>query len=133
MGALYAHPRIRCYVSLTRGEGFGLPTLEAAAAGVPIIATDWSAHTEYLNVGRWTKVPRAIVPVPKARIDGSIFIDGARWAEPDADAYKQRLLKMRDSYRTPKDWAAELSTKLLITHSESAIESAWSTAIAKWL
>lgn len=133
MGALYAHPRIRCYVSLTRGEGFGLPTLEAAAAGVPIIATDWSAHIEYLNAGRWTKVPRAIVPVPKARIDGSIFIDGARWAEPDADAYKQRLLKMRDSYRTPRDWATELSTKLLTTHSESAIESAWSAATARWL
>lgn len=133
MGALYSHPRIRCYVSLTRGEGFGLPTLEAAAAAVPVIATDWSAHVEYLNAGRWTRVPRAIVPVPKARIDGAIFVDGARWAEPDADAYKQRLLKMRDSYRTPKDWAVDLAAKLRITHSESAIERAWATATSRWM
>lgn len=33
------------------GEGFGLPILEAMAAGVPVIATDYSACTELL-VGR---------------------------------------------------------------------------------
>lgn len=37
------------FVLLTRGEGWGRPYLEAAAHGLPIVATDWSAHTEFLN------------------------------------------------------------------------------------
>lgn len=133
MGALYGHPRVRCYVSLTRGEGFGLPTLEAAACGLPVIATDWSAHVEYLNAGRWTRVSRTLSPVPKSRIDGSIFVDGARWAEPDADSYKQKLTKMRDSYRVPRDWAADLALKLRSTHCEEAIEARWSDVLRRWL
>ena len=133
MGALYKHPRIRCYVSLTRGEGFGLPTLEAAACGVPVIATDWSAHVEYLSVGKWTRVNKTLSAVPKSRVDGSIFVDGARWAEPDADSYRQKIVKMRDSYRVPHDWAADLASKLSVTHCEEAIEAAWSSAMQRWL
>src|ERR1044072_1386725 len=38
VAALYRHPKIKALVALTRGEGFGLPILEAAASGLPIIA-----------------------------------------------------------------------------------------------
>lgn len=133
MGALYAHPRVRCYVSLTRGEGFGLPTLEAAACAVPVIATEWSAHVEYLNSGKWTRIARTLVNVPKSRIDGSIFIEGARWAEPDANSFKQKIAKMRESYRVPKDWAIDLAARLRTTHSEHAVEDAWSAALRRWM
>ncbi len=47
MPALYrvAH----AYVSPTRGEGWGRPFMESMASGVPVIATRWSAHLEFLN------------------------------------------------------------------------------------
>lgn len=38
-----------CFVYPTQGEGFGLCPVEAMAVGLPVICTDWSGPTEYLN------------------------------------------------------------------------------------
>ncbi|MGH3468246.1 MAG: glycosyltransferase, partial [Thermocrispum sp.] len=71
------------YVSLHRSEGFGLTVAEAMARGIPVIATDYSATTEFFDdsVG-WT-VPYRLVPVGPGwepyQADG-------HWAEPDLDA-----------------------------------------------
>lgn len=47
MPALYT--AAHAYVAPTRGEGWGRPFMEAMASGVPVIATRWSAHLEYMN------------------------------------------------------------------------------------
>jgi len=127
MTSLYQSKSIKCLVSLTRGEGFGLPLLEAAASALPVIATDWSAHTEYLG-SRWTRVSKTLVEIPKSRVDNTIFVPGAKWAEADKASYGQRLLKTRDSYRVPKEWAIELQRSITQTHSQDAIERAWDAA-----
>lgn len=38
-----------CFVLPSRGEGFGLPYVEASLCGLPIIATNHSGHTMFLN------------------------------------------------------------------------------------
>ena len=38
-----------CYVSTSRGEGFGLTLLEAGACNIPIIAPNHSGFSEYMN------------------------------------------------------------------------------------
>lgn len=38
-----------CFVTATRGEGWGMPILEAMACGLPTIATNWSAQTDFMN------------------------------------------------------------------------------------
>lgn len=40
-----------CFVLVSRGEGLGLPFIEAMACGLPIISTNWSAPRDYLNEG----------------------------------------------------------------------------------
>ena len=40
-----------CYVHMSRGEGFSLTQIEAAACGVPVISTYHSGMTEYLHEG----------------------------------------------------------------------------------
>lgn len=37
------------FVLPTRGEGWGRPFMESMACGVPVIATNWSAHLAFLN------------------------------------------------------------------------------------
>ena len=34
----------------THGEGFGLPLYEGSSAGLPVIATDWSGHLDFLSM-----------------------------------------------------------------------------------
>jgi hypothetical protein len=50
MGAHYRE--FDCVVQPSRSEGFGLCPLEAMCAGVPVIATPWTGHEEYV-LGRF--------------------------------------------------------------------------------
>lgn len=46
---LYNCKKISCFLSGTRGEGWGLSFIESAVSGLPIIATNHSAYKEYLK------------------------------------------------------------------------------------
>ena len=49
MAALFRTKKVHGYVSATRGEGYGLPLIDAAAAGIPVVATNWSGHLDFLD------------------------------------------------------------------------------------
>jgi len=121
MNSLYNNPKVRALVSATRGEGFGLPLLEASVARLPVIATNWSAHTEFLNAGRWIKLDYDLVEIHESRHDNNIFVPGSRWAEVQEVSFKRALRKFRQSNAVPKKWANDLSETLKKTHSEKAV------------
>jgi glycosyltransferase involved in cell wall biosynthesis len=108
VASLLRSPTVKALVSLTRGEGYGLPLLESAAAGVPVIATGWSGHTDFLR-DRYVSVDYTLSEVHQSRIDEKIFMKGSKWAQPnEADARK----KIRKFYQKPsmaKHNAQELS------------------------
>jgi glycosyltransferase involved in cell wall biosynthesis len=121
MHALYRHPTVKCFLAPTRGEGFGLPILEAAVAGVPVIATNWSGHLDFMGRGKFIKLDYELKTIPDNRVDNAIFMKGARWAEVNEGDFKAKVKKIRDSWSIPRDWARELSEKLVQEYSFEAI------------
>jgi glycosyltransferase involved in cell wall biosynthesis len=79
------------FVLPTRAEGWGLPLIEAVAAGMPIITTMHSGHTEFLQ-----HVSDSVLPVEHviAAIDCPEYCsyypapdnDWGVWARPDVDS-----------------------------------------------
>lgn len=132
MAGLYRHPKINALVSLTRGEGYGLPILEAAASGLPIIATAWSGHTEFLSKGKYIGVDYKLSPIAPTKVDNKIFVQGSKWAEPNEDDFKRRLRKFLDSSATPKQWASDLRTRLLSEYSQEAVNGYLSSALEEF-
>jgi glycosyltransferase involved in cell wall biosynthesis len=42
-------PKVKAFVSFTKGEGFGRPLLEQAITGKPVITTNWSGHIDFIR------------------------------------------------------------------------------------
>lgn len=57
------HARGDCYVSMSRGEAFGIPMLDAAAIGNQIIAVPWGGHRDFLPAENTHWVRYRMTPV----------------------------------------------------------------------
>jgi glycosyltransferase involved in cell wall biosynthesis len=117
---LYTHEKIKAMVSLTHGEGYGLPLLEQAVCAKPIIATNWSGHTEFLGKGKWLPVEHRLGTIHQTRVDNKIFMPDAQWAFPLEQAFKKRVLKFLESPELPTQWASDLAKKLIEEYSSES-------------
>lgn len=77
------------YVSLHRGEGFGLGMAEAMLFGKPVIATGWSSNVEFCPPEGSFLVPYRMVPIK----DGEFFASMKEWAEADVDVAAEALAR----------------------------------------
>jgi len=75
------------FVLPSRGEGWGRPHVEAMAMGLPIIATNWSGTTEFMNDRNSYPLPiDGLTPVKSGAFKGHL------WAEP-SHAHLKRLMR----------------------------------------
>ena len=76
---LYHHPRVKAHISLTHGEGFGRPLLEASLSEKPVIASNWSGHTDFLPEDKALMLPGSLTNVPPEAFPENIYVEGPQW------------------------------------------------------
>tara|TARA_R110000851_G_scaffold107051_3_gene227044 strand:+ start:1198 stop:2346 length:1149 start_codon:yes stop_codon:yes gene_type:complete len=112
VASLYKSKKIIGLISATRGEGFGLPLLEAAVSELPIVATNWSGHKDFLDKGTWLAVEKKLAPVAPGKIDGNIFVPGAQWAQPSKSDFIKKMKALYKNNEFYKTKAKDLSLKI---------------------
>lgn len=130
---LYRNDRVKALVSATRGEGFGLPLLEASACGLPVIATGWSGHMDFMKKGKFVELYYNLTDVHSSRIDNNIFVQGAKWAEVVESDFKKKIRKFYTSSSTPKEWAANLSEVIKRDHSFESIRALYDKTLKEFV
>lgn len=95
------------FVLPTRGEGVGLPFLESLASGVPVIATGWGGHMDFLTkynsfLVQYQLQPPIMSMNRKSSISRKfrqLFSEkGQLWAEPSLVSLRRQ---MRKAYENP--------------------------------
>jgi glycosyltransferase involved in cell wall biosynthesis len=84
------------FMNLARGEGFGVPILEAESCGVPAIATDYTAMTELVQGHGWLIPPFASEYHGGCKLRNGL---NSLWAVPDEYKAAEAL---EDAYLHPK-------------------------------
>lgn len=77
-----------CFVFPTRGEGFGLPPLEAMMTGLPVIGTGFSGMSEFMVEGVSLPLDYKLEDMPRGDWRGyppELQAEGQQWAEPNFD------------------------------------------------
>mgnify|MGYP003632780556 CR=1 FL=1 len=100
IASLYKHKSTKALISLT---------------------TSWSAHTEFLSLGKYVGIDYNLVDVPEMKIDGRIFVNETRWADPSEIDFKKKIKKFRQKHTIPKQWANELGVKIREEYSKNTI------------
>ena len=95
------------YVSLHRSEGFGLGMAEAMRLGKPVIATAYSANTDFCTAANSRQVGYRLVAISDEDhryhppMTG-LYRAGQLWADPDLE---QAAYWMRDLFERPAERA----------------------------
>jgi hypothetical protein len=105
INVLYNHPKIKAMISFTKGEGFGRPLLEFSTSKKPIITSNWSAHTEFLNPEFVPLINGKLENVhPSAAVKDMILTE-AQWFQVDSGQVGFYLRDVFENYKKYLDGA----------------------------
>ncbi len=79
------------YVSLHRSEGFGLTVAESMLLGKPVISTNWSATSEFVNAENGCPVDFKLIPLIQ---NHGPYKVGQIWADPDPEHAASHMYKL---------------------------------------
>ena len=123
--SLYVHPKIKALLSLTHGEGFGLPIFEAVYCGLPVVTHDWGGQTDFLykeeknKKGKtkkkpyYTRVEYDIRPIQKEAVWESVLQADSMWAFPRKNSVKEKIRHVYKQYDIRKNRAGKLKEHVL--------------------
>ncbi len=104
------HTRGDCYVTLARGEGWGIGAFDACAYGTPVVATGWGGFLEYLDDDHAFLVDSELVPVDNEAY--ASYSPDQRWAEPVVEHAVEHLRAIARDPEVARDRAARARARV---------------------
>jgi len=98
MNEIYNHSKVKAMVNLTKGEGFGRPLLEFSLTNKPIITTNWSGHTDYLNPEFTTLLQGNLTKVHPSAANNMLLAE-AEWFSVDTGHVGHYLKDVFENYK----------------------------------
>ncbi len=120
-------PKIKSFISFTKGEGFGRPLLEQAITGKPVITTNWSGHTDFIRPEYNVLLGGELKPIHESAAN-KWLIKEANWFNVDIEIatkamkdvfknYKKYIEQSRKQTKYLKDtFSMDKMTETLKTH-----------------
>jgi Glycosyl transferases group 1 len=106
------------YVSLHRSEGTGLTIAEAMALGRPVIATDWSGSTDFVDASNSYPVSYSLSTIPR---NVGPYRAGETWAEPDVSHAASLMRRVVANPEEARDRGVAARNRIRQDYSEDAI------------
>jgi len=136
LAGLYTHPKIKSFVTLTHGEGFGLPIFEAVCHGLPVVSPEWGGQCDFLyapyrnkNKAMFSKVSYTIAPIQDfARWEG-VLHPQSNWCYPEPESYKKQLRETIEDHKKKKKMASALQKHVLKEFAPERMYQKFSDAI----
>tara|TARA_R100001079_G_scaffold966_1_gene645 strand:- start:38280 stop:39542 length:1263 start_codon:yes stop_codon:yes gene_type:complete len=145
MHSLYKHKKVKALVSLTHGEGFGLPLFESAYCGLPVVATDWSGHLDFLykptkskngkskTKPHFARIEYSLQPIHPSAVWKGVLQADSMWAYPQQGSYKMKLRQVYKDYGRFKSQAKKLQTWIVKNFEEQKQYDCFNNAIDDFL
>ena len=91
-------PKIKAFVSFTKGEGFGRPLLEQAITGKPVITTNWSGHIDFIRPEYNVLLGGELKNIHKSAAN-KWLIEQAQWFNVNTDIASKSMEDVYKNYR----------------------------------
>jgi glycosyltransferase involved in cell wall biosynthesis len=98
---LYNHPKVKAHVSFTKGEGYGRPLLEASISQKPVIASNYSGHTDFLDNEMSTLLFGQLSQIHPSAAVQDMLIPESGWFTID---YKKASETLEDIFKNYKNY-----------------------------
>jgi glycosyltransferase involved in cell wall biosynthesis len=93
-------PKVKAFVSFTKGEGFGRPLLEQAITGKPVITTNWSGHVDFIRPEYNVLLGGELKPIHESAVN-KWLIKEASWFNVNTEVASKA---MKDVYKHYKKY-----------------------------